>query len=60
MLDPQSINALYKLLENFLKFGHFFKLFFASLKSLIDCTLLKYQPSPQFGQFLILNKIFQI
>ena len=29
MLNPPSINALLKLLENFLKFGQFFQIFFA-------------------------------
>ena len=58
MFDPPSINALYKFLQNFIKFGQFFQtFFFASLKSVID--LPKYQPLARFGKFLILTRNFQ-
>ena len=61
MFDTQSIDALNEVLQNFLKFRQFFQVFFLlRSKSVIDCTLLKYQHSAQFGQFLILTKIFKI
>ena len=43
LFDPQSIDALNEVLQNFLKFRQFFQsFFFASLKSVID--LPKYRP----------------